>query len=222
MGCVNEQTVLDRVLGRLEGQALDGVERHVAECSSCAELIAAAAAGSDAEDLRGVNQRSLAKPSIAVGTLVGRFVVVDFLGAGGMGEVYAAYDPNLERKVAIKFLRREFLGRDRQEIAAERMRREARLVAKLSHPNVVTVYEIDVFAERLFIAMEYVDGQSVAEWLKVEPRTVRDIVRVFLAAGAGLASAHAAGVIHRDFKPHNVMIAKAGDVRVMDFGLAHL
>ncbi len=226
MACVNEQTVQDLVLGRLQGQALDGVERHVAECSSCAELIAAAARRTGSEYPRDVNPRSLlspaAKPSITVGTVVGRFVVVDFLGAGGMGEVYAAYDPNLERKVAIKFLRREFLGRDKQEIAAERMRREARLVAKLSHPNVVTVYEIDVFAERLFIAMEYIDGQSVAEWLKAEPRTVRDIVRVFLAAGAGLASAHAAGVIHRDFKPHNVMIAKGGDVRVMDFGLAHL
>jgi tetratricopeptide (TPR) repeat protein/predicted Ser/Thr protein kinase len=163
-----------------------------------------------------------AKPSIAVGTVVGRFVVLELLGAGGMGEVYAAYDPNLERKVAIKFLRPEFLGRGRQEVAAERMRREARLVAKLSHPNVVTVYEIDLFEGRLFIAMEYVDGQNVAEWLKAEPRGTRDVVRVFLAAGAGLAAAHAAGVIHRDFKPHNVMLTKGGEVRVMDFGLAQL
>jgi len=221
MACVNEQTVQDLVLGRLQGTALDGVEHHISECSSCAALIAVAARRTGSIEAR-PRVALVEKPSVAVGTVVGRFVVVDFLGAGGMGEVYGAYDPNLERKVAIKFLRPELLGRSDQTTAAERMRREARLVAKLSHPNVVTVYEIDVFEDRLFIAMEYVDGHSVAEWLKAEPRAVRDIVRVFLAAGAGLAAAHAAGVIHRDFKPHNVMITKAGEVRVMDFGLAHL
>jgi tetratricopeptide (TPR) repeat protein len=226
MACVNEQTVQDLVLGRLQGGELDGVERHVAECSSCAELIAEVAGRTGSRSPRAEVARPrmslVSKPSIGVGTVVGRFVVVDFLGAGGMGEVYAAYDPNLERKVAIKFLRAEFLGPGKQEVAAERMRREARLVAKLSHPNVVTVYEIDVFEDRLFIAMEYVDGQSAAEWLKAERRAARDVVRVFLAAGAGLAAAHAAGVIHRDFKPHNVMLTAAGEVRVMDFGLAQL
>ena len=223
MACVNEQTVQDLVLGRLQGPALEGVEHHISECSSCAELIALAARRTGSIEAAPRPRVALVeKPSIAVGTVVGRFVVVDFLGAGGMGEVYGAYDPNLERKVAIKFLRPELLGRGDQTTAAERMRREARLVAKLSHPNVVTVFEIDVFEDRLFIAMEYVDGRSVAEWLKAEPRAVRDVVRVFLEAGAGLAAAHAAGVIHRDFKPHNVMITKAGEVRVMDFGLAHL
>ncbi len=226
MPCVNEQTVQDLILGRLQGNALDGVERHVATCSSCAALIAVVARRTGSVDPKDAPARPslapMAKPSVAVGTVVGRFVIVDFLGAGGMGEVCAAYDPNLERKVAIKFLRPEFLGRGSQDVAAERMRREARLVAKLSHPNVVTVYEVDVFEGRVFIAMEYVDGQSVAEWLKAAPRAVRDVMRVFLAAGAGLAAAHAAGVVHRDFKPHNVMIAKGDEVRVMDFGLAHL
>jgi hypothetical protein len=226
MPCVNEQTVQDLLVGRLHGDALAGVEHHVATCSSCAALIAAAARGTGSEDTNDApgppRPALVSKPSIAVGTVVGRFVVLEFLGAGGMGEVYAAYDPNLERKVAVKFLRPEFLGPGKQSVAADRMRREARLVAKLSHPNVVTVYEIDVFDGHLFIAMEYVDGQNVAEWLKAEARAVRDVVRVFLAAGAGLAAAHAAGVIHRDFKPHNVMIANGGEVRVMDFGLAHL
>jgi len=226
MQCVNEQTVQDLVLGRLQGQTLDGVERHISECSSCAALVAVAARQTGSADPREAPPRPhgpvAARPSIAVGTLVGRFVVLGFLGAGGMGEVYAAYDPNLERKVAIKFLRPDVLGRGDKNVAAERMRREARIVARLSHPNVVGVYEIDVFEDRLFIAMEYVDGQSVAEWLKAETRAVGDVLPVFLAAGAGLAGAHAAGVIHRDFKPHNVMIGKGGEVRVMDFGLAHL
>src|SRR4029079_7383849 len=97
-------------------------------------------------------------PSLAQGTMVGHYVVLGFLGAGGMGEVYAAYDPSLERKVAIKFLRPDRIGRRDHEIAAERMRREARLVAKLSHPNVVVVYEIGVYDDRLFIAMEHIDG----------------------------------------------------------------
>jgi predicted Ser/Thr protein kinase len=226
MPCVNEQTVHDLILGRLEGQVLEGVEHHVAACSSCAALIAVVARRTGSVDRHAAPARTprplVSKPSLAVGTVVGRFVIVDFLGAGGMGEVYAAYDPNLERKVAIKFLRPDVIARGTQDVAAERMRREARLVAKLSHPNVVTVFEIDVFDGRLFIAMEFVDGQSVAEWLKAEPRARREVLRVFLAAGAGLAAAHAAGVVHRDFKPHNVMIAKGGEVRVMDFGLAHL
>ena len=226
MPCVNEQTVQDLILGRLEGRVLEGVEHHVSECSSCAELIGVVARRTGSVYPRAAPARPplalVTKPSIAVGTVVGRFVTVDFLGAGGMGEVYAAYDPTLERTVAMKFLRPDVIARGTQDIAAERMRREARLVAKLSHPNVVTVFEIDVFEGRLFIAMEFVDGQSVAEWLKAGPRAMRDVLRVFLAAGAGLAAAHAAGVVHRDFKPHNVMIAKGGEVRVMDFGLAHL
>jgi serine/threonine protein kinase/tetratricopeptide (TPR) repeat protein len=239
MGCVNEQTVQDLVSGRLRGEALGNVEVHLAECTTCAALVAIA--GSE-RSRSASSERSLplvgtpeppaarpeapparaAQPSLAQGTMVGHYVVLGFLGAGGMGEVYAAYDPNLERKVAIKFLRPELIGRREHEVAAERMRREARLVAKLSHPNVVVVYQIGVWGDRLFIAMEHIDGQSVSEWLRAAPRSVAEILPVFLGAGAGLAAAHAAGVVHRDFKPHNVMLAKTGEVRVMDFGLAHL
>ena len=230
MPCVNEQTVQDLVSGRLAGAALGGVERHLAECSACAEWVVEAAGRSEPGTATAADRRlrprapSLAPagPSLPTGTMVGHYVVLGFLGAGGMGEVYAAYDPSLERKVAIKFLRPDHVGRGASDVATERMRREARLVAKLSHPNVVVMYEIDVFGDRVFIAMEHVDGESVADWMRSTPRSVKEIVRVFLAAGAGLAAAHAAGVIHRDFKPHNVMLTKGGDVRVMDFGLAHL
>jgi tetratricopeptide (TPR) repeat protein/predicted Ser/Thr protein kinase len=225
MQCVNEQTVQDLLVGRLRGEALGQVEHHLAECSSCAALVVVAgrdAAGEGSGSETTAERRAGPRVALAQGTMVGRYVVVGFLGAGGMGEVYAAYDPNLERKVAIKFLRPDGLGRREHDVAAERMRREARLLAKLSHPNVVVVYETGVFDDRLFIAMEHVDGQSVSEWLRAGRRSIAEILRVFLAAGAGLGAAHAAGVIHRDFKPHNVMLSRTGEVRVMDFGLAHL
>jgi tRNA A-37 threonylcarbamoyl transferase component Bud32/tetratricopeptide (TPR) repeat protein len=224
MRCVNEQTVQDLLVGRLRGDALGRVEHHLAECSSCAALVVVAGQEvADSASPSPIDQQPSPVPaSLGQGTMVGRYVVLGLLGTGGMGEVHAAYDPNLERKVAIKFLRPDRFGRHENEIAAERMRREARLLAKLSHPNVVVVYETGVFDDRLFIAMEHVDGQSVSEWLRTGRRSIAEILRVFLAAGAGLGAAHAGGVIHRDFKPHNVMLSRTGEVRVMDFGLAHL
>jgi eukaryotic-like serine/threonine-protein kinase len=222
MACVNEQTVQELVSGRLAGDALEDAEQHLADCSACAQLVALAGGSGLVSGgvLRRAPPRTRSERSLSPGTLIGHYVVHGFLGAGGMGEVYAAYDPSLERKLAIKFLRPEMVGRGDHAVATERLRREARVVAKLSHPNVVTVYEIGVYGDRVFIAMEHIDGDSVSEWLRRSPRTPAEIVRVFLAAGAGLSAAHAAGVIHRDFKPHNVMLTKGGDVRVMDFGLA--
>ena len=153
--------------------------------------------------------------------MVGRFVVLGFLGAGGMGEVYAAYDPKLERKVAIKFLRPRRHGARHAGRRGGADAARGAPVAKLSHPNVVTVYESASFEDRLFIAMEFVDGQSVADWLR--PSRARRDVAPRLSARRARARGGARGrLVHRDFKPQNVMIAKSGEVRVMDFGLAHL
>ena len=153
------------------------------------------------------------------GARVGRYQILGALGRGGMGEVYAAYHPDLDRRIALKVV--QGLGGNTGERRA-RLLREARAIARLSHPNVVTVHDAGTFGDRVFIAMELIDGRTIDQWLRAERRTWQEILDVFIAAGRGLAAAHAADVIHRDFKPQNVMIAKDGSVRVMDFGLARL
>ncbi|HSZ83780.1 MAG TPA: serine/threonine-protein kinase, partial [Polyangia bacterium] len=150
------------------------------------------------------------------GQTIDRFVVIGLVGRGGMGEVYAAYDPELDRKVAIKLLR----ARGDDADGRARLLREAQAIAKLSHPNVVVVYDVGTFGESVFIAMEFVEGRTLAGWMHASARSPREIMQVFLAAGRGLAAAHAAGLVHRDFKPDNVMVTNDGQVRVMDFGLA--
>jgi serine/threonine protein kinase/tetratricopeptide (TPR) repeat protein len=151
------------------------------------------------------------------GTTIGRYVILDVLGIGGMGVVYKAYDPELDRLVALKLIRG-----DGEEAAAFRNRlvREAQALARLSHPNVIAVHHVGTFKESIFVAMEFVEGQTMREWLKQEPRRPDAIIDVMLAAGAGLAAAHGAGLVHRDFKPDNVMVGGDGRVRVLDFGLA--
>jgi len=148
---------------------------------------------------------------------IGRFTVLKRVGVGGMGVVYAARDDELGRKVAIKLLRSEHAGAGSE--GRTRLLREAQAMAKLSHPNVIPVFEVGTHEGDVFLAMEYVHGQIVKEWL-AEPRDTRQIVEVFVQAGRGLAAAHAAGLIHRDFKPENVMVETSGRVRVLDFGLA--
>src|SRR6476646_6451327 len=134
-----------------------------------------------------------------------------------MGVVHAAFDPDLERRVALKVLRSEPGAGDE---ARQRLLREARAMARLMHPNVVTVHEVGTASGRDYVAMELVDGASLAEWLRHKPRSRHEIVQVFLAAGRGLAAAHDAGLVHRDFKPHNVLRSGGGRICVTDFGLA--
>lgn len=151
---------------------------------------------------------------------VGRFRILDRLGAGGMGVVYSAYDPELDRKVALKLLRPD-LAEDasRGSTGTSRLQREAQAMARLNHPNVVTVHEVGRYEEQVFVAMEFVDGTTLREWAK-EAHDWQEIVRVYCDAAEGLEAAHAAGIVHRDFKPDNVMLGEDGRVRVMDFGLS--
>src|SRR5450432_294961 len=148
------------------------------------------------------------------GATVGRFVLIGLLGRGGMGEVYAAYDPELDRKVAVKILRA------RSADGEARLLREAQAIAKLQHPNVVVVYDVGEFHDTVFIAMEFVDGNTLGFWMHADARPWRETLRLFQFAGRGLAAAHELGMVHRDFKPDNVMLTKDGQIRVMDFGLA--
>jgi serine/threonine protein kinase len=159
---------------------------------------------------------------LARGTLIGRYVIIEKLGEGGMGVVYSAYDPELDRKVAIKLLQARPGGSESGGGQAWLLR-EAQALARLQHPNVVGVHDVGTLSgDRVFVAMELVEGKTLRKWLKGEQRSWREVIPVLVEAGKGLAAAHAAGLVHRDFKPDNVLVGDDGRVFVMDFGLARL
>ena len=167
-------------------------------------------------------------PGIAEVTLparIGRFTVLEPLGSGGMGLVCAAHDSELDRKVAIKLLRPQMAIPGKLALAQARLLREAQAMARLAHPNVVTIHEVGTFGDQVFIAMEFLFGLTLKRWLRRARRPWQEVLAVFLQAGRGLAAAHAAGLIHRDFKPDNVMVTedtrtgKLDRVRVFDFGV---
>jgi serine/threonine protein kinase/tetratricopeptide (TPR) repeat protein len=162
---------------------------------------------------RGAERISEPLPNRApsVGALVGRYRLLQELGAGGMGVVFEALDPELDRKVAIKLLQPRF--------HQDQLVREARALARLSHPNVVTVHDVGEVDGRTFIAMELIHGTTLRRWLVDQPRSYREVLDVLMPAGRGLAAAHAAQLVHRDFKPENVMVGHDGRVRVLDFGI---
>ncbi|MEM6295475.1 MAG: serine/threonine-protein kinase, partial [Myxococcota bacterium] len=146
---------------------------------------------------------------------IGRYAILKVLGEGGMGTVYACFDDKLDRRLALKLLK----GPE-SDAARKRMLREAQAMAKLSHPNVVPVFEVGEHNGQLFVAMEYVKGMTLARWQSEEDRDWREVLEKYLQAGRGLAAAHAEGLVHRDFKPHNAVVGTDGRVRVLDFGLA--
>ncbi|MEZ4381897.1 MAG: tetratricopeptide repeat protein [Nannocystaceae bacterium] len=160
------------------------------------------------------DERGPPRRELEPGEVVGRYVVLGCLGRGGMGVVYTAYDPELDRKVALKLL----LTVDAD--AGSRLQREAQAMAQLAHPNVVTIHDVGCHDDQVYLAMEFVDGLTLSEWIPAAKPGWRAILAVFVAAGEGLAAAHAAGLVHRDVKPENVMVGLDGRVRVMDFGLA--
>jgi len=200
---------LDR---RLPDDKLTGVEQHIDGCPTCRRLVSELA-----------RTRSLAsslprdgEAPYAVGDLVSRYVLLRVLGAGGMGTVYAGYDPLLDRKVAVKLLR---LGDADDPERRTRLLREAQAMGRVSSRNVVAVFDVGIVRDQVYLAMELLTGGTLKTWLRERPRGWREIVRVFEAAGRGLAAAHAGGLVHRDFKPDNVLLE--GDrVCVADFGLA--
>ncbi len=206
--CLEEETILRFVTGRLRDDELDVVETHARECPSCDELLAAAFSPQTGDG-------GLGRSAIGSAARIGRYTVLELLGIGGMSEVYAAYDPALDRKIALKVLRPGPAARDHTLLVDE-----AQALARLSHPNVLRVHDVGWSGARVFIAMEYVDGVTLSTWLAEQRRSWREILAPFLAAARGLGAVHAAGLVHRDFKPQNVMVGRDGVVRVMDFGLA--
>ena len=158
--------------------------------------------------------------SLTGGEHVDRYLIHDVLGAGGMGIVYRAHDPELGRLVALKLVRADTMGSLPANEGQARLLREAQAMAKLAHPNTVPVFDVGTTGDQVFIAMELIDGVSLGAWLRAQPRTWKEVLRVMSQAGRGLAAAHAVGLVHRDFKPENVLVGHDDRVRVVDFGLA--
>jgi serine/threonine protein kinase/tetratricopeptide (TPR) repeat protein len=182
------------------------------------QALAEPTGGSETRDVRDGATQPIEMPTPAVESIhIGRYAVLRKLGEGGMGVVYAAYDEDLDRKVALKLLRGSLSKDERGRV---RIRREAQALARLSHPNVVQVHEIGTWRDHDYVAMEFVAGQTLDRWLASKPRTWPEILDVMLHAGRGLAAAHAADLVHRDFKPANVLVGEDGRARVLDFGLA--
>ena len=202
LACPAEQEVDDFLARRLPPEAAAQFELHLDSCSACRELVSTLAIGDQAPIRR-----------IAPGAELGRLVVREWLGAGGMGAVYAAHDPKLERRVAVKVLH--------DAEAAHRLLREGQALARLSHPNVVAVHDVGEQDGRVYIAMELVEGATLTSWLRHAERSRDEVLDVLVQAGRGLAAAHAAGFVHRDFKPDNILVGRDGRARVTDFGLAH-
>ena len=221
-GCIDEDTLCAFADGQLAGEEAARVEEHLADCPACGQLVAHVMASTGVRPIsdRPGSARS-ARPAgvanvLAPGTQVARYVVEEPVGAGAMSTVYAAHDPELDRRVALKLLRP---GPDGGDLRS-RLYREAKAMARLAHPNVITVYDVGVYGAQLFVAMELVRGSTLRGWLAATPRAWRDVVARFAQAGRGLACAHTAGLVHRDFKPDNVLVGDDGRVRVTDFGLA--
>ncbi|HVE86942.1 MAG TPA: protein kinase, partial [Myxococcales bacterium] len=209
--CPSESLVLDFIEGALEGPEAEAFHQHLDGCAGCQRLVAEVA-------------RAEAAPEPQRGDTLDRFLILGELGRGGMGVVYAAFDPQLDRKVALKLLRPD-AGAAASLAAGEQRRRllkEAQALARLSHPHVVRVYEAREVGDQVFVVMELVEGTTLGEWLRERARPWREVLEVFVKAGHGLHAAHRAGLVHRDFKPENVLIGKDGRVLVTDFGLARV
>ncbi len=225
--CPDEEALAACVEGTLGAERARALEVHVDACASCYQLLTtyARAYGSRDEEKAGGGssvshgriveglQRSSA---LAPGTMVGRYVVEQWIGEGAAGVVYAAHDPELDRRVALKLLQSTVDS----EGVRSKLLREARAMAKLAHPHVVGVYDAGSFGEHVFLAMEFVDGATLRTWVRDAAPGKREILSAFLDAGRGLAAAHAVGLVHRDFKPENVLRTKDGQAKVGDFGLA--
>ena len=202
MACLDAESIAELISEQSDPIARAAFADHAAACESCHAVV---------EVLFDHTQPVLGSASGDLPSKIDRYVIRRMLGAGGMGVVYVAHDPELDREVAIKMLRR---GTD-----ATRLRREAQALARLSHPNVVAVHDVGEHDGQVFVAMALVDGVNLRQWLRA-PRENREILRVLLAAGRGIVAAHTAGLIHRDLKPDNIFVAASGDVLVGDFGLA--
>jgi serine/threonine protein kinase len=248
MACPDANALQDLLAGQVSAVQRATLAEHLDGCRECREVVAELARAATASPSAGALGAGAAPPAgeaasaatveatlevtlgsmvgqalgpapigagaLPIGTQLGRYVLGEVLGAGAMGVVYRADDPKLGRQVAVKLLRRP------DPRLRERLSREARAMAQVNHPNVVAVYDVGAIDDQVYVAMELVRGQTLREWQRARQRSVVELIEIYAAAGRGLAAAHAAGVVHRDFKPDNVLIGEDGRARVTDFGLA--
>lgn len=231
MGCPDANEIVAFATGQVPAEALERIRSHIDRCEECSSLVAEAA---EASPLEGVPFDSAsttpvadlptalgsAPEAVARGAMLGRYIVIDLLAAGGLGQVFVAYDPQLDRRVALKLLRPSSSGDEPDAEAQRWLLREAQAMAKLSHPNVVPVHDVGMLGASVFVAMELIEGQTFTLWVRSATRGWQEVRDLLLDAAKGLMAAHDAGLIHRDFKPSNILVGDDGRVRVVDFGLA--
>ena len=212
--CPSSETLQALIAGRLSTEERDRVLVHADGCNECHAAIEVLHETDPAATLPDDDEPRRHR-LVPDGSMVGRYRIERPIGIGGMGVVYVAHDPELDRKVAVKLLRRGAAD------SIERLRREGRALAALSHPNVVAVHDVGDHDDELFIAMEFVDGSNLRGWLTAKRRSWREVVEVALAVGRGLEAAHIAGLVHRDIKPDNILLGTDGRIRIGDFGLVN-
>ncbi len=248
MDCPDENELGEFARGGIEPDVRTRIEGHLDECETCSDVVSElarifASAFADDQSLEPEPEPSIDEMETTLGdgespewpedlplpegAKLGRYVVLRAIGAGAMGIVYAAYDPELDRKVALKLLRRArgestAQSSDTRSSRNKRLQREAQALARLAHPHAIAVHDVGTWEDQVFIAMEFVEGGTLTEWLRPAEghRPWREVLRVFRQAGEGLAAAHEAGLVHRDFKPDNVLLHGSGRAVVTDFGLA--
>jgi hypothetical protein len=213
--CLTDETVAELIDRSPASGRMEAVEQHLSRCTSCLQRVTLAKRAVSSLESE-APERSGGDDVLGQGSRFGRYEIQRLVGAGAVGRVYAASDRLLDRTVALKVLRPGVASPELEQ----RLLREAKAMARLSHPSVITVFDAGKEAGRIFLVMELVRGGTLREWLAAERRPWREVLDVFLRAGSGLAEAHAAGIVHRDFKPDNVLMDGDGRVRVTDFGLA--
>jgi hypothetical protein len=220
---LDDQWIARALAGDLPASAATQALHHAETCADCRAQLEGLETAAPSRDSAAAATRDPRTPTPrpvppAALSRVGRYQILDRLGQGGMGAVYSALDPELNRRVAVKVLHAPGQG-VRATLGQARLLREAQAMARLQHPNVIAVYDVGTVDDSVFFAMEQVEGGTLRGWM-TEPRSWREVIAVFLQAGRGLAAAHGAGIVHRDFKPENVLVGQDGRVRVTDFGVA--